>query len=291
MILFEQNVAQFDIDDFLHVNCSSNLTNSILKWFINDQEVQSEHLIAYHINNEYPVLLLTMRLEETWFERFNELRLECRAIVYETVANFQRKLNVQITDLHRRPLTALTVKGRANVKQSINNGRTYNTGIHVHRNSGNPYPDDFYRSRPSLTELVPGTTRGSASLTILSPTDEANAELDFPPTHHHNQPTYQRTPGNQPHMRIGQRANPQRPTSTVKRKRKRPTNVNLFNQLDYELYPDGHSSVVNSPDADGENGIEANSLAANHCDSVQIVPKLLLVYLALLFVRLRLPIV
>lgn len=281
--------------------------------------MQSEHLIAYHINNEYPVLLLTMRksfkiskfsispticfsnlfnlllktgLEESWFERYNELRLECRAIVYETVANFQRKLNVQITDLHRRQQPALTVKGRGNVKQSMNNGRTYNTGIHVHRNSNNPYPDDFYRGRPSLTELVPGVTRGSASLTILSPADEANAELDYPPSHNHhhqnNQATYQRSPSNsnQPHTRTGQRTNQQRPTSTVKRKRKRPTNVNLFNQLDYELYPDGHSSVVN-PDADGENGIEANSLAANHCDSVQIVPMLLLVHLALVFARLR----
>ena len=212
--------------------------------------------------------------------------MECRAIVYEKVANFQRKLNVQITDLHRRQMPALTVKGRANVKQSINHGRTYNAGIHVHRNANSPYPDDF-RGRPSPSELVPGTTRGSASLTILSPADEANTELDYPPHHHNNQATYQRSPnGNQPPTRTGQRANQQRPTSTVKRKRKRPANVNLFNQLDYELYPDGHSSAVN-PDADGENGIEANSLAANHCDSVQIVPTLLLVHLALVFVRLR----
>lgn len=275
-------MAQFDIDDFLHVNCSSNLTSSILKWFINDQEVQSEHLIAYHINNEYPVLLLTMRLEESWFERYNELRLECRAIVYETVANFQRKLNVQITDFHRRQ--PLTVKGRTNAKQSITNGRTYNTGIHVHRNSnGNPYPDDYYRGARPNDALVPGTTRGSVSLTILNPADEANADADY--THHHHpngQVTYQRVSGagQPPHTRTAQRTNQQRPGSTVKRKRKRPTNVNLFNQLDYELYPDGHSSAVN--DGDGENGIEANSLAANHCDSVQIVPTLLLVHLVLL---------
>lgn len=286
-------MAQFDVDDFLHVNCSSNLTNSILKWFINDQEVQSEHLIAYHLNNEYPVLLLTMRLEETWFERYNELRLECRAIVYETVANFQRKLNVQIIDFHRRQLPTLTVKGRAssaNGKQNINNGRTYNTGIHVHRNN-NGYSDSDYRTASNgrtnsgssvgsatLTELVPGTTRGSASLTILNPADEPNhSDLDYHQlNNHHNihQLTYQRSPvptshNQQQHTRNGHRTN-QRPTA--KRKRKRPTNVNLFNQLDYELYTDGHSSVNSD---DNENGIEANSLAANHCDSVQFVPILL----------------
>ena len=249
----------------MHVNCSSNLTNSILKWFINDQEVQSEHLIAYHLNNEYPVLLLTMRLEETWFERYNELRLECRALVYETVANFQKKLNVQIIDFHRRQLPSITVKGKISNKQNINNGRSFNTaGIHVHRNNNGFNQENYYRNTigqqrnsingaPSLTELIPGTTRSSASLTILNPADEqpppSNTDLDyhhFNNNHHNHQLTYQRSPApsggnlhinNQRNGRLNQQQQQQRPTSTVKRKRKRPTNVNLFNQLDYELYP------------------------------------------------------
>lgn len=276
------------------MNCSSNLTNSLLKWFINDQEIQSEHLIAYHINNEYPVLLLTMRLEESWFERYSELRLECKAIVYETVANFQRKLNVQVIDFHRRTLPSLTVKGKGstNVKQSINNGRTYNAGIHVHRTSNNGLSEDYHRTGGSslsvggsLTEIIPGTTRGSASLTILNPADEPNTDLDY---YHHNQNpnnqlTYQRTPkpgsiNNNSQQRNGRQ---QRPVSKVKRKRKRPTNVNLFNQLDYDLYSDGHSSMSSD---DSENAIEANSLAANHCDSAQFVPTTLLLINILLLV-------
>lgn len=266
------------------MNCSSNLTNSVLKWFINDQEVNSENLIAYHIN-EYPVLLLTMRLEETWFERYNELRLECRAIVYETVANFQKKLNVQIIDYHRKTIPSLTVKGRGSPpnKQS-NNARTYNTDLHVHNNGFNN--DEYYRSRgssssngdslngdSSFTELIPGITRGSASLKILNPSDDAsNVDLDYHLNNNNNQLTYQRSPVPPSN---NQQNNRKRPSSTVKRKRKRP-NTNSFNQLDYD--PDDHSS-------DDNDAIAANSLAANrnHCDSVRFVPTFLLLNLVLVF--------
>lgn len=238
-----------------------------------------------------------MRLDDSWFERYNELRLECRAILGETVANFQRKLNVQVIDFHRRTSPSLTVvkgRGSTNVKQSINNGRTYNTGIHVHR-TNNGFSDDYYRPGGrnsiggSLSEIVQGTTRGSASLTILNPADEPTADHDYHLNQQHNQLTYQRSPAannnqqqqqqNHQQQRNGRQ---QRPTSTVKRKRKRPTNVNLFNQLDYDLYSDGHSSVSSSDDS--ENAIEANSLAANHCDSSQFVPTtLLLANLVLVF--------
>lgn len=59
-------------------------------------QVNTENLISYHVHHELPVLLLSLKIEQEMLDQYSELRLECRAALYETVANFQTRLNVHV---------------------------------------------------------------------------------------------------------------------------------------------------------------------------------------------------
>ena len=67
------------------------------------------------MNNELPVLLLSLKIDNDLLDQYSELRLECRAAFYETVANFQTKLNVHV----QQQLQTLPISLANGVVQSI----------------------------------------------------------------------------------------------------------------------------------------------------------------------------
>lgn len=73
--------------------------------------MNTEQLISYHVNNELPVLLLSLKIDNDLLDQYSELRLECRAALFETVANFQTKLNVHVQQQLQSLSTSLATDG------------------------------------------------------------------------------------------------------------------------------------------------------------------------------------
>jgi hypothetical protein len=76
------------------------INQRLIATFCFELQVNAEHLISYHVSHELPVLLLSLKIEREMLDQYSELRLECRAALFETVANFQTRLNVHVHQPH-----------------------------------------------------------------------------------------------------------------------------------------------------------------------------------------------
>ncbi|CAG2175226.1 unnamed protein product, partial [Oppiella nova] len=86
---------KYNVNDVLNVNCSTAAHDSQLKWFVNDDQVNSSQLVRYNMDETGHLVLGLMFVMEVHHFQMQELKLRCVAQFDRTIADFQEQVIIR----------------------------------------------------------------------------------------------------------------------------------------------------------------------------------------------------